>query len=332
MNSACENHSFASREDRRRLHSCCSWSQRRAGSPAFLVFWISLLGCITPVDSFSPDTAVHLAVGLSGVVLGLSAPRLGLMLQSGEGKRKRKGNGFHQCNSCRIGPNLELECDGAMPICNNCARSSRRRCGWGKCNCDRADCQAIRGGVGSGGGAATYGTFGASAPVASAPAPAPPASLVSAPWSLPFNSFLPFGFALNQSVPHGYASHIDLEAAANDAPMVLAELGVDPAPAPMPLALTAGAVPTSQPAPESTSSPAPTSQPILAPTSPVPSPFAPSSASPTHNEAATETPIVVLRQRIDRLSEAIVEEGIYSPGAVRNVIDGGELDSGVRRC
>ena len=26
------------------------------------------------------------------------------------------------------------------------------------------------------------------------------------------------------------------------------------------------------------------------------------------------------------MSEAIVEEGIYSPGAVRNVIDGGELD------
>jgi hypothetical protein len=35
---------------------------------------------------------------------------------------------------------------------------------------------------------------------------------------------------------------------------------------------------------------------------------------------------VVLRQRIDRLAEAIVEEGIYSPGAVRSVIDGGELD------
>ena len=109
--------------------------------------------------------------------------------------------------------------------------------------------------------------------------------------------------------------------------MVLSELGVDPAPAPVPLAPTAGAVPTSQPARVSTSSPVPTSQPMPAPTSPVPtSPSAPSSASSTHNEAATETPVVVLRQRIDRLAEAIVEEGIYSPGAVRSVIDGGELD------
>ena len=192
MNSACGMHSFASHEDRRsrrRLHSRCGWS-------GFLVFCITLFGLIQPVEPFSPDAAVHLAVGLSGVLLGLSAPRLGLMmLQSGKGKRKRKGNGFHQCNSCRSDPNLESECDGAMPVCNNCAQiqqdnpRSRRKCGWGKCNCARADCQGTRGGLGTDGRAPTYGTFGS--------APAPSAS----PAPLPFHYFLPPGFVPTQFDP-----------------------------------------------------------------------------------------------------------------------------------